>query len=334
MSEERSVLDAGAGDGMSPFAGGLRGRKVLPSVSRRRSRLPFVASRRSQRGWKTAIVFAAPALILFTLFIALPVIEAGSASFYNWNGLRAPSPDNFIGLKNFEQLFAHKTFLQALSNTGLIIASALLIQLPMALGISQLLAGQLWGTITFRMIFFLPFILAEVAAGLIWRFMFDGDVGLVSATVQAFGGEPFHILSDKHLAIVTILVVATWKYFGFHMMLYIAGMQAIDKSLFEAASIDGANAWEKFWHITLPSLAPTIRLSVFFSILGCLQFFDLVVPLTGGGPLNVSHTIVSYLYYFGITRMRIGYGDAVGVSLFVLCVIVAFSYKRWVMRND
>jgi raffinose/stachyose/melibiose transport system permease protein len=164
--------------------------------------------------------------------------------------------------------------------------------------------------------------------------MFDGDVGIVSAVVQAFGGDAFHILSDKTWAVSTILVVATWKFFGFHMMLYIAGMQAIDKSLYEAASIDGANAWQRFWNITLPGIAPTIRLSVFFSLLGCLQFFDLVVPLTGGGPLNSSHTIVSYLYYFGITRMKIGYGDAVGVTLFIMCVIVAFSYKRWIMRDD
>jgi raffinose/stachyose/melibiose transport system permease protein len=297
-------------------------------------RLAFSTSMRSQRGWKTALIFVAPALALFTLFIALPVIEAGSASVFNWNGLRAPSPDNFVGLRNFEQLLVHNIFQRALGNTGLIIASALLIQLPMALGIAQLLAGRRWGTVTFRMIFFLPFILAEVAAGLLWRFMFDGDVGIISQVSQAFGGEPFHILSDKNLAIVTILVVATWKYFGFHMMLYIAGMQAIDKSLYEAAEIDGANAWERFWHVTIPGISSTIRLSVFFSILGCLQFFDLVVPLTGGGPLNMSHTIVSYLYYFGIARMRIGYGDAVGVTLFIICVFVAFSYKRWIMRND
>jgi raffinose/stachyose/melibiose transport system permease protein len=111
-------------------------------------------------------------------------------------------------------------------------------------------------------------------------------------------------------------------------------MQALDRSLYEAAEIDGANAWDRFVHVTLPGLASTIRLSVFLSLLGCLQFFDLVIPLTGGGPLNSSHTIVSYLYYFGITRMRIGYGDAVGVTLFVICVIVAFSYKRGIMRND
>lgn len=297
-------------------------------------RLPFSASLRGQRGWKTALVFAAPALLLFTLFIVMPIIEAGGASVYNWNGLRAPTPDKFVGLQNFAQLLTNSTFQRALGNTGFLIIASMLVQLPLGLAMAALLGGRRWGTLTFRMIFFLPFILAEVAAGLIFHYIFDGDVGLISVVSQAFGGGPVALLASKDYAIVAILVAATWKYFGFHMMLYIAGMQAIDKNLYEAASIDGANAWQRFWHVTVPGIASTIRLSVFFSVLGCLQFFDLVVPLTGGGPLNGSHTIVSFLYYFGIGRMRIGFGDAVGVTLFVVCLAVALAYRRWVMKND
>ncbi len=125
-----------------------------------------------------------------------------------------------------------------------------------------------------------------------------------------------------------------WKYFGFHMMLYIAGLQNIDRNLYEAAAIDGANGWQRFRYITVPGLAPMIRLSVFFSLLGSLQFFDMIVSLTGGGPLNTTHTMVSFLYYFGIGRMRVGFGSAVGVVLFILCVVVAFGYKRLFMRDD
>ena len=297
-------------------------------------RLPFSASLRGTRGWKTAIVFAAPALLLFTLFVVLPVIEAGSASVYNWNGLGPPRADKFVGWGNYQQLLDNKVFLRAIFNTGLLVAASLFIQLPLALAMAALLRGRRWGTVAFRMIFFLPFILAEIAAGLLFRFMFDGDVGLVSIVGEMFGAGPFHLLANKDLSIISILVAATWKYFGFHMMLYIAGMQAIDRSLYEAAAIDGATAWQQFRFVTVPGIASTIRLSVFFAILGCLQFFDLVVPLTGGGPLNGSHTLVSFLYYFGIGRMRVGFGDAVGVTLFVVCVTVAFSYKRWVMRND
>src|SRR5262249_43568242 len=115
---------------------------------------------------------------------------------------------------------------------------------------------------------------------------------------------------------------------------YIAGLQNIDRQLYEAAAIDGASPWQRFRFITIPGLAPMIRLSVFFSILGSLMFFDMIVSLTGGGPLNTTHTIVSFLYYFGIGRMRVGFGSAVGVMLFILCASVAFGYKRLVLRHD
>ena len=139
--------------------------------------LPFSASLRNQRGWKTAVIFAAPALLLFTLFIVLPVIDAGGASVYNWNGLRAPTWDKFIGLGNYAQLMGNTVFRSAIANTGLLIAASLFIQLPLGLAMATLLARRQWGTIAFRMIFFLPFILADVAAGLIFHYIFDGDVG-------------------------------------------------------------------------------------------------------------------------------------------------------------
>jgi len=284
-------------------------------------------------GLTTAIIFLPPALVLFTVFVMLPIGEAGWYAFFNWNGLKAPT--NFVGLDNFEQLFANKVFHRALINTGLIIAVSLLIQLPLALGMAVLLSDRRFGAVTFRMIFFLPFILADVAAGLIWRYMFDGDYGLISQASVALGGPPIYLLASTDYAFAGVLIVIVWKYFGFHMMLYIAGMQNIDRHLYEAASIDGANAWQRFRYVTLPGLAPMIRLSVFFSLIGSLQVFDVVRAMTfDGGPLNTTHTLVSYLYIFGITRMRVGFGSAVGIIIFILCVVVAFSYKRIFMRND
>jgi raffinose/stachyose/melibiose transport system permease protein len=280
----------------------------------------------------TALVFLPPALMLFTLFVILPIGEAGWYGFYNWNGLAAL--DNFVGLKNYQQLLTNKVFAHAVLNNLLIVAVSLAIQLPLALAMAVLLADRLPGAVTFRMIFFLPYILAEVAAGLIWRFMFDGDYGLISKIWQALGGDPLYILADRDWAYVAVLTVIVWKYFGFHMMLYIAGLQTIDRNLYEAAAIDGANPWQRFRHITLPGLKPMIKLSVFFSLLGSLHFFDMIFSLTGGGPLNQTHTIVSFLYYFGIGRMRVGFGSAVGVILFILCAVVAFGYKRLLMRED
>jgi raffinose/stachyose/melibiose transport system permease protein len=198
----------------------------------------------------------------------------------------------------------------------------------------MLLAGRDIGTGVFRMVFFLPYMLADIAAGLIWRFVYDGDYGPLSTLVQAVGGPAIYPLADRTFAFPAVLAVIVWKYFGFHMMLYIAGLQQIDRHLYEAAQIDGAGAWQRFRNITLPGLAPMLRLSVFFSVVGSLQFFDMVAALTGGGPLNATQTMVSYLYFFGVTRMRVGFGSAVGVVLFVICVGFAFGYKRLFMRDD
>jgi raffinose/stachyose/melibiose transport system permease protein len=283
-------------------------------------------------GLLTALIFLPPALTIFTLFVILPIGEAAWYGFYNWNGLALP--DHFVGLENYRQLIGNKVFGRAFINNLLIIVVSLTVQLPLALAMAVLLADRLFGAVAFRMLFFLPYILADVAAGLIWRFMFDGDYGLISKLWQALGGDPLYILADRKWAYVAVLTVIVWKYFGFHMMLYIAGLQNIDRNLYEAAAIDGASGWQRFRYITVPGLAPMIRLSVFFSLLGSLQFFDMIVSLTGGGPLNTTHTMVSFLYYFGIGRMRVGFGSAVGVILFVLCATVAFTYKRLLMRDD
>ena len=280
----------------------------------------------------TAVILLPPALAVFTLFVALPIGEAAWFSVFNWDGFGIPH--RWIGLGNYAQLFANSVFIRALVNNLLIILVSLALQLPLGLGMALLLARRRIGTITFRLIFFLPYILADVAAGLIWRFMFDGDYGLFSIVNQAFGGHPYFLLTDPSWAFAGVLVAVVWKYFGFHMMLYIAGLQGIDRDLYEAAEIDGASSFQRFRFITLPQLAPMIRLSVFFAVLGSLQFFDFIVSMTEGGPFNTTNTMVSFLYYFGITRMRVGFGSAVGVVLFVICVGFAFGYRRWFMRRD
>ena len=282
--------------------------------------------------WAAILLFLPPGLLLFTVFVFLPMAEASWYSFFNWNGYGAP--ERFIGLKNYGYLFDNPAFLRALINNGLIIAVSLLVQLPLALGVALLVADRVGGAVWFRIIFFLPYILADIAAGLIWRFMFDGDYGLAAAVAGLFGLQPVYLLASPNWAFAGILIVVLWKYFGFHMMLYVAGLQSVDKSLLEAAEIDGASPWQKFRNVTLPALGPMIRLSIFFSVIGSLQLFDVVAALTAGGPFDTTHTMVSFLYYFGITRMRVGFGSAVGVVLFVICIAFAFSYKRLFMRDD
>ncbi|MBQ2262122.1 MAG: sugar ABC transporter permease [Loktanella sp.] len=278
------------------------------------------------------LLFLPPALLLFTVFVMLPMGEAAWYSLYNWSGYGRPT--QFVGLRNFEVLFQNRAFHQALTNTGLIMVVSIVIQVPLALWLAMLLAERFPGVVAFRLIFFLPYVLADVAAGLIWRFVYDGDYGLFAAIFGFFGMSAPYVLADRDLAIYAVLAVVVWKYFGFHMMLFIAGLQAIDRNLLEAADMDGASRWQRFRYVTLPMLAPTLRLSVFFAVIGSLQLFDVVMPLTGGGPLNSTETLVTFLYSYGVMRTQIGFGSAAGVVLFLLCVVLAFTYKRALMRND
>jgi raffinose/stachyose/melibiose transport system permease protein len=295
--------------------------------------IPGQTSRRpGGRGWLTLLIFLPPALLLFTVFVAMPMGEAAWYSFYNWNGYGRP--ENFVGLKNYAQLIGNAAFNRALLDNFLIIVVSLAIQLPLALGVALIVSRKMVGAVAFRMIFFLPYILADVAAGLIWHFVYDGDYGLAAGVTSLIGVHPVFLLADKNWAFSAVLIVIVWKYFGFHMMLYVAGLQSLDKSLLEAAEMDGASAFQRFRYITLPLLGPMIRLSVFFSVVGALQLFDMIVPLTGGGPFDTTNTMVSYLYFFGITRMRVGFGSAVGVVLFLFCVTFALGYRRLFMRDD
>lgn len=281
---------------------------------------------------RTALLLLPPALLLFTLFVVLPVGEAAWYSLFRWDGFG--TPNDFVGWANYEEVFTSPVFHTALANNALIIGVSLALQLPLALAMALLLVQRVPGAPWFRLVFFLPYVLAEIAAGLIWRFVYDGDSGLVAQAARALGEEPPYVLAEPGLAQMAILTVITWKYFGFHMMLFIAGLQGIDRDLYAAARADGASGWQVLRFVQLPLLLPTIKLSVFFAVLGSLQLFDLVMPLTGGGPSDSTQTLVSFLYSHGITRMRVGFGSAIGVVLFVMCLAFALGYQRWVFRRE
>jgi raffinose/stachyose/melibiose transport system permease protein len=278
------------------------------------------------------LLFLPPALLLFTLFVVLPIFEAAWYSGFNWNGFG--SPTKWIGLDNYRFVFDSRGFGTAFRNNLLVIAVSLGIQLPLALALALALAEKFRGSVALRMLFFLPYVLAEIATGLIFSFVYDGNYGLLAAIYRMFGAEAPHLLASTQTSMLAILIVIVWKYFGFHMMLYIAALQGMDRNLVEAARIDGASRWQVLRYVVIPLLYPTIRLSVFFAVVGSLQLFDLVMPLTRGGPADSSNTMVSFLYIHGVARMRVGYGSAIGVILFVICVSFAFTYKRWFMRNE
>jgi len=279
---------------------------------------------------KTCLLFLPPALLLFTLFVTWPVVEAAYYSFFNWNGYGAPS--KWVGLDNFMRVWKDPIFYHSLFNNLLIVLVSACIQVPLALALALLISDKSRSSVVFRAIFFLPYILGEIVAGLIWRYMYDGNYGVVAVVYRWFGQEAPQVLATQGWATAALLVVIVWKYFGFHMALFVAGRQGIGDDVLEAAKIDGARRWETTLNIVLPLMRPVAVLSLFFSILGSLQAFAIIVALTDGGPSNSTHSAVSYLYNFGIKRMRVGFGSAIGVSLFVLCVLVMVFYKRLFMR--
>ncbi len=280
---------------------------------------------------QAALLFLPPALLLFTLFVTLPVIEAAYYSFFNWNGYGAPS--KVIGLENYQRVLQDPIFYGSLLNNLWVILVSAFIQVPLALWMALLISDKTRSSVVFRAIFFLPYILGEIVAGLIWRYMYDGNYGVVALIFHALGQEPPQVLATEGWAEAALLLVVIWKYFGFHMALFVAGRQSVPDDVLESAQIDGATRRQSTFYIVLPLMKPVVILSLFFSILGSLQFFAMIIPLTDGGPSNSTHSAVSYLYTFGIKRMRVGYGSAVGVTLFVICVVVMLLYKRLFMRQ-
>jgi len=285
-------------------------------------------SRSSQM--RACLLFLPPALFLFTLFVTLPVVEAAYYSFFNWNGYGTPS--KWTGLQNFFWVWTDPIFFHSLFNNLLIVLVSGLIQVPIALSLALLISDKSRSSVVFRAIFFLPYILGEIVAGLIWRYMYDGNYGVVAVVYRWFGQEAPEVLATEGWAMAALLLVVVWKYFGFHMALFVAGRQGINNDVLEAAKIDGATRWQTTWSVILPLMRPVVVLSLFFSILGSLQTFAIIVSLTDGGPSNSTQSAVTYLYNFGIKRMRVGFGSAIGVTLFVICVLVMLIYKRLFMR--
>ena len=279
---------------------------------------------------RTCILFLPPALLLFTFFVTWPVVEAAYYSFFNWNGYGAPS--KWIALENFLRVLSDPIFYHSLFNNLLIVLVSALIQVPMALALALLISDKSRSSVIFRAIFFLPYILGEIVAGLIWRYIYDGNYGVVAVVYRWFGQQAPEVLATEGWATAALLLVIVWKYFGFHMALFVAGRQGVGDDVLEAAKIDGATRWQSTLNIVLPLMRPVIVLSLFFSILGSLQAFAIIVALTDGGPSNSTHSAVSYLYNFGIKRMRVGLGSAIGVTLFIICVLVMVFYKRLFMR--
>jgi raffinose/stachyose/melibiose transport system permease protein len=302
-------------------------------MARLSSAIPAAATTGPKRSWLPIALFLAPALALYLVFVLLPIFQGAWYSLFKWNGLK-PLTD-FVGLDNYIKAFGTKLFIESVWHNALIIILSLAIQIPFSLALAVYLNGRFPGRAILRLIFFLPYVISEVITSIMFYLLLQPD-GAVNSVLRwaGLGWLVQDWFGDLSLVMLTMFAVITWKYFGFHMIILLAGLQGIPRELSEAALIDGAGRWQAFRYVTLPLLGPTLRVSVFLSIIGALQLFDIVWATTRGGPLHASDTMATYMYDFGFQRQQMGYGSAVAVILFSMCLLFALLYQRFVLRRD
>jgi len=283
----------------------------------------------------TIVLFLLPSFALFIVFVIYPIFQSVYYSLFNWKGF-GPAVD-FVALDNFKRILTDRVFLIALKNGIIIVALSLGLQLPLALGLALLVGRDLPGRAFFRTIFFMPYVFSEVIVAIMWLGLFnpDPDRGLINALlILVPGGKAQPWLGNPQTVLMCLFVVLTWKYFGFHMLLYMTGLQNIPSDIEEAARMDGANRRQLLTQITIPLLSSTIRTSVYLSVLGSLQQFILVWIMTKGGPVNASEVMSTYMYRFGFVRFYLGYGSAVSIVMFLICLIFSLVYQRLTPQRD
>ena len=283
----------------------------------------------------TIFLFLLPAFVLFLLFIIYPIFRAVYFSFFNWNGLGLATV--FVGLDNFKQILTDQVFMKAVWNCILIVILSLAIQLPLALMLAIMVGRDLPGRVFFRAIFFMPYVLSEVITGIIWMGLLspDPERGLINALLVLIPGvQPQNFLGDMNQVLACVFIVLSWKYFGLHMLLYMAGLQNIPKEIEEAAMIDGANRWQAVRNVTIPLLGSTIRTTILLSVLGSLTQFNLIWIMTRGGPVNSSEVMATYMYRYAFIRFQLGYGSAVALVMLAICLVFSVAYLRLARQPD
>ena len=294
---------------------------------------PQTRAPRPTKDYVTIVLFLLPAIILFALFLIYPIFRSAYFSLFNWNGLGPAT--KFVGLNNFKLILTDKVFLKAIENSIIIVVLSLAVQLPLALMLAIMVGRDLPGRAFFRSIFFMPYVISEVITGIIWISMFspDPENGFINALLILIpGAHAQNFLGDINQVMACVFLVLSWKYFGLHMLLDMAGLQNIPRELEEAAMIDGANRWQSIWYVTVPLLSTTIRTSVYLSVLGSLTQFNLVWIMTRGGPVNASEMMATYMYRYSFIRFQLGYGSAVALVMLVFCLIFSVAYL-WLSRR-
>lgn len=273
---------------------------------------------------KIALFFLAPAISAIFIFFFIPVIAAFVISFTDFDiyTLGDFSTLRFIGFDNYIKLLSDDLFWTALKNTFYFV----IVAGPLSIAVSLLAALLLNSKLTkfkslFRLAYFLPVVTTLVAVAIVWRFIYHPNFGILNFFLGLIGINPIDWLGDPFWAMPSIIILAVWKNFGYNMIIFIAGLQNIPEELYEAADIEGANAFQKFRHITLPMLAPTTVFIGIITMIGYFQLFAEPYVMTQGGPLNKTLSIVQYMYQEGFRWWNMGYSASIAFVLFIIIFI-------------
>ncbi|MBQ1681088.1 MULTISPECIES: carbohydrate ABC transporter permease [Agathobacter] len=280
------------------------------------------------RNKKAIILFMAPAFLLFTFVLFIPICQSIYYSFCDYDAL---TPAKFSGLANYKTLLGDKTLRIALKNSLFFLIYSCVTQLIMGLFLAALLTNIKRGRNLFKNIIYLPCVLSSAALGLLWMFIFSPKLG-VNVILKNMGIKgPLWLMDTKGFIILPMWViafVALWQYVGQSMMLYMAQISGINRSLYEASYIDGCSKAKSFRYITLPLIRPMVATAMSLNAIGSLKFFDLIFNMTEGGPNHKTEVLATHLYQQGFKYFKYGYASAIGVLLLVLCLIVtAFINK-------
>ena len=287
------------------------------------------ANRRIRRsgniaGW----AFAGPSVVIVLGLSFIPMIWAAYLSLTDSNLV---SPGHFIGFANYAALAKDPLLRQAFTNTFLLAVMYLPIGLAAGLAVAILLNRKIKLIGFYRTCFLVPFVASTAAEGILFGFIFDPNFGIVNAGLQAVGLPRQGFLQDPSQALAVLAIVYFWTQFGFNIVIYLAALQDIPQEVLEAASIDGASRWAKFWHVTLPTVRPVTIFLLVWGLIDVFQFFDLVYTTTRGGPLNSTLTLVYYIWELAFQFFTAGYGAAVAYVLFftsLIVIVAALTYGR------
>jgi multiple sugar transport system permease protein len=294
-----------------------------PAESKSKSRRPILTLK--MRETIAAYLFLSPFLLFFSVFVVRAVVVAVNMSFYEWHIMRPNRP--FIGLDNYTELLNDTVWWTALENTllftALTVVGTTLVALVAALAVTKPVKGQ--GI--FRILLYMPSLFSVGAVGLIWVWLLHNQFGVINYFLSFVGVRPINWLGDPNLVLPSLSLVTIWWSFGFPMLIFIAGLQNIPESLYEAARIDGADSKQAFWHITLPLLKPTILFITVTGVISHFQVYGQPFIMTAGGPGRESYTVIFYLYQVAWTAFRMGYGAAVAVVIaLIMAAITAFQF--------